>query len=345
MQPCQRDSKSFFEKLQSADGLDLRDNRGKRHELAVVLPGVILALLCHRDGNLSAIWRHLKNHYEQLAEVLGVEKESPVSRAQLPRILERISLSVFDELLINEYGIKLNKEERKWFAIDGKELRGSIEKGHTKGETIVQSVAHGSGQVQSQEVFTVKESSEVKVVRRMLEDKGLAEQKISLDPLHLKPQTLEQIASAKGTYLVGLKENQKEMFYEAGFNVGRDKLLYETATLDKGHGRIEERKYQVYEFADAYQDERWRNSQIRKLVKVNRERIQQRSGKKSQEISYYVSNEEKDYEGLCRAVRGHWQVEVNNHRRDVSLREDAMRSKKSLCNERWHQSEQSCWKY
>lgn len=305
MQPCHRDSKSFFERLQSADGLDLRDNRGKRHELAVVLTGVTLALLCNRDGNLSAVWRHLQNHYEPLVEVLGVEKKKAVSRAHLPRILERISLSVFDELLMNEYGVKLSKQEREWFAIDGKELRGSIEKGRTKGETIVQSVAHESGQVQSQEMFTVKESSEVKVVRRMLSDKELAGQKISLDPLHLKPKTLEQIVSAKGTYLVGLKANQKEMFYEAGFNVGRDKLLFETETLEKGHGRIEERKYEVYEFADAYRNERWRNSQIRKLVKVRRERIEQRSGKKTQEISYYVSDEEKDYKQLCQAVRRH----------------------------------------
>lgn len=340
MQPCQKDNKSFFEKLQLAEGLDLRDNRGKRHDLAVVLTGVTLALLCNRDGNLSAIHRHLENHYEQLVEVLGIEKKKAVSRAQLPRILELIGVEVFDELLIGEYGIKLNKEERRWFAIDGKELRGSIEKGRTKGETIVQSVAHESGQVQSQEAFTVKEDSEVKVVRRMLHNKDLAGQKISLDPLHLKPKTLEKIVQAKGIYLVGLKENQKELFYEAGFNVGRDKLLFETATLEKGHGRIEVRKYGVYEFIEAYQDERWRTCQIKKLVKVNRETIEQKSGKKTQEISYYVSNEEKDLNGLCRAVRGHWQVEVNNHRRDVSLREDAMRSKKNRCNERWQVSEQ-----
>jgi len=340
MQPCQEDNRSFFQKLQSAEGLDLRDKRGKRHDLAVVLTGVTLALLCNRDGNLSAIHRHLDNHYEKLVEVLEVEKKRAVSRAQLPRILERISLEVFDQLLINEYGIKLNKEEQKWFAIDGKELRGSIEKGRTKGETIVQSVAHSSGQVQKQEVFTVKEDSEVKVVRRMLADADLARQKISLDALHLKPATLRPIVQAKGIYLVGLKENQKEMFYEAGFNVGLDKLLYETETLEKGHGRIEERKYGVYEFADVYQDERWKVCQVRTLVCVVRERIEQKSRNKTQEISYYVSNQEKDYEGLCQAVRGHWQVEVNNHRRDVSLKEDALRSKKSRYKKRWQESEQ-----
>ena len=113
MQPCPEDNRSFFEKLQNEKGLDLRDNRGKRHDLAVVLVGVILALLSRRDGNLSSIERHIKNHYEQLVEVLGVEKKRPVSRSQLPNILAEVSVSVFDCLLFANYGIKLNEEEKQ----------------------------------------------------------------------------------------------------------------------------------------------------------------------------------------------------------------------------------------
>lgn len=45
MLPCQEDNRSFFEKLQKAEGLDLRDSRGKRHDLAVILVGVTIAIL------------------------------------------------------------------------------------------------------------------------------------------------------------------------------------------------------------------------------------------------------------------------------------------------------------
>ncbi len=86
MQPCQKNSRSFFEKLQNAEGLDLRDNRGKRHDLAVVLVGVTIALLANRDGCLSSIQRHLAHHYDRLVTALGVEKRRPVSRSQLPLI-------------------------------------------------------------------------------------------------------------------------------------------------------------------------------------------------------------------------------------------------------------------
>src|SRR5260221_10923111 len=144
MQPCPKDNRSFFEKLQNEKGLDLRDNRGKRHDLAVVLIGVMLALLSNRDGNLSSIQRYVQNNYERLVEVLGVEKKRAVSRSQLPNILAEVSVTVFDSLLFANYGIKLNAEERKWFAIDGKELRGSIETGCRRGEAIVQAVSHDS---------------------------------------------------------------------------------------------------------------------------------------------------------------------------------------------------------
>ena len=48
MLPCQENSKSFFRILQNADGLDLRDNRGKKHDLAVVLVGVTIAVLSNQ---------------------------------------------------------------------------------------------------------------------------------------------------------------------------------------------------------------------------------------------------------------------------------------------------------
>jgi len=102
MRPCQKDNSSFFEKLQKAEGLDLRDTRGKRHDLALVLIGVALAVLSNRDGNLSSIHRHMKNHYEKLVEALGLEKKRVVSRSQLPIILEKVS-AIFNQLLSENF--------------------------------------------------------------------------------------------------------------------------------------------------------------------------------------------------------------------------------------------------
>ena len=69
-------------------------------------------------------------------------------------------MTVFDGLLFAHYGIKLNEKEQKWFAIDGTELRGSIETGCRRGEAIVQAVAHEDLQVAAQEYYAGAKESE-----------------------------------------------------------------------------------------------------------------------------------------------------------------------------------------
>jgi predicted transposase YbfD/YdcC len=69
---------------------------------------------------------------------------------------------------------------------------------------------------------------------------------------------------------------------------------------------------------------------MRTVIKVSRQREEVKTGKKSQEESYYVSNEVGKYEQLSEAIRKHWQVETANHIRDCTLKEDKLRSKKSV---------------
>ena len=57
---CPDQDRAFFDLLNQQTELDQRDNRGKKHSLAFVLMGVVMALLAGRDGNLSAIQRHMK---------------------------------------------------------------------------------------------------------------------------------------------------------------------------------------------------------------------------------------------------------------------------------------------
>ena len=43
-----------------------------------------------------------------------------------------------------------------------------------------------------------------------------------------------------------------------------------------------------------------------------------------------MTNETGNYEELADAIRGHWSVETSNHLRDVTFKEDALRSKKRI---------------
>ena len=255
-QPCPFASRSFFQKLQSAQGLDLRDKRGRRHDLAVVLTGLLAALLSNRDGSLSSLHRHLTHHYEALAEALGVEPKKAVSRSQLPLILAQVSSSVLAEVLWAEAGLSLQAQEQQWFAVDGKELRGSIEKGATRGEALVQVVAHASQESVAQDYYTGTKESEVPVVRSLLAASGVVGQKVSLDALHCKPATLGPIAQAGGKYLVGLKGNQKELQQQMKLVVATQASLFQSAGVEKGHGRLETREYEFYDVLEVEKAQR-----------------------------------------------------------------------------------------
>ncbi len=238
-------------------------------------------------------------------------------------------------MLFENFYLKLTPAEREWFAVDGKELRGSIEVGNKRGEAVVQAVSHSSGQVAGQDYYSGEKESEVPVVRKLLREQGLASQKISLDALHCKPASLEIITRSGGKYLVGLKENQKQMKKQVNKVSRTQAFLAKLSNLEKGHGRIERREYEFYDLLEMKKDERWSECQIKTAIKVKRKRIELKSGKTSLEESYYLTNLVGKYEELAEAVRKHWQVETNNHLRDVSLQEDKMRSKKRSYSTQW----------
>jgi hypothetical protein len=66
----------FYAKSQRSKRLDLRDIRGKIHDMPLILTEFILALLCNRDGNLSSLHRHMSNHHELVVDFLGLESAS-----------------------------------------------------------------------------------------------------------------------------------------------------------------------------------------------------------------------------------------------------------------------------
>ena len=172
----------------------------------------------------------------------------------------------------------------------------------------MQAVSHETGETYSQDYYSADKESEVPVVRIMLERNGLCKQKVSLDALRLKPLTLEKIAESGGSYMVGLKENQKELLKQVIQVVKNQAVLWKESEIEKGHGRLEFRSYEFFDLLDVKKARRWHNCKLKTAIKVSRYREELRSGKRSFEQSYYLTNEVGSYEELSKAVRGHWRV-------------------------------------
>ena len=145
------------------------------------------------------------NHFEKLLDATQLTDHKPISRAQLPLLLAKVNGLLFAQLLFEWFDFVLDEEQKQWFSLDGKELRGSIQAGHTRGEVVVSAVAHQQRAVVAQSFYCGTKESERPAVATLIETQHLAQQKLTLDALHLIPTTLRLIHAEKGQYVVGLK--------------------------------------------------------------------------------------------------------------------------------------------
>ena len=231
-------------------------------------------------------------------------------------------------LTMKDYSLSMNSKVQSWFAADGKELRGSIKKGSKRGQAIVQVVRHSDREVVGQNFYDGKKESEVPAVKELLEQTKTKTQKVTLDALHLKPETLKLISKGGGKFLVGLKENQPLLVKQMEDYSYYKPSVYNRLDEDRGHGREEERFYLSYDLENEEFDKRWDEANFQTMIKVLRKQRVTKKNESMYEESYYLSNiSTKNIqvaEELFDAVRNHWQVEVNNYIRDIVLKEDKL---------------------
>ena len=153
--------------------------------------------------------------------------------------------------------------------------------------------------------------------------------KYTLDALHNSHSLLEKIASKGGKYLVQIKSNQKELLEDLYCKTKVSNSTANHTTLEKGHGRIDNRHYELYNIKGNDVHRKWSTTGLATLVKVTRKRNQLKTGKTSTEISYYISNQVAAIKEFTSAIRNHWCVEVNNRIRDVNFGEDHLKSFKN----------------
>lgn len=326
---------------------DHRDPRGKVHNLAFVLCGIVVAIL-HGRKTPSSIQRFMSNRHEDMKEWTCFAAERPISNPQLGRVVRGVDWEAYNSVNNQYHGIEiLYNEESDWIAIDGKELKGSIltkstdGKKEKRGEVLVNAICHRSKISLSSTYYSGNKESEKIYVRTLLKDKDLAGFQVTLDALHCDPLTTSLIENNGGLYLVQIKGNQKILLNQVKKSILNKECLYDEKTLDKAHGRIEERRSQIYSIEDLQFADRWQTSCIKTLVVTNRYVIDVKTEKEYTEISYRISNQpvrKGDFEtmdDLAKAVRGHWSVESDNYVRDVTLKEDNIKNTKGQTSRQW----------
>lgn len=307
---------------------DPRVDRRKLHRLSDILFLSVCASLCGcdtwEDIHLFALTREswLRSH-------ISLENGIP-SVDTIARVFSLIAPEEFETAFRNWVCTLYEPGEDKIIAIDGKRLRGSYGTGKSAIH-MVHAFATESGLALAQ-VKTADKSNEITAIPELLDALVLKGSVVTLDAMGCQKAIVEKVVEKSGDYVISLKGNQGSLhddvrfFLESEHAKGFKQTRHDYyETIEKGHGRVETRRYWVTDQIDWLANkENWRG--LKTIGFVESERCIK--GETSIERRCFIASIGADAKKFSRAVRQHWAVENNLHwQLDVTFDEDKLRAR------------------
>jgi predicted transposase YbfD/YdcC len=315
--------------------IDPRIDRTKEHKLVDILVIALSAVICGAE------------HFTEM-ETFGKAKEGWFRTfLELPngipshdtfgRVLSMLDPAQFQACFLNWVRQIAKLKLGEVIAIDGKSLNGSADTWSGKtASKMISAWATSVGLVIGQK-HVPEGTNEINVVPELLKVLMLKGCIVTVDAANCQTKNAKLIIERGGDYVMALKQNQgtlhadvekaftHEHEAESDFRDVRHSVF---ETQEKGHGRIETRRYVLINdptyIAYLNADGRWFG--LGSICRVERER---RIGDEVQRsIAYFISSlaGSADAEQLEHAIRSHWEVENSLHwRLDIAFREDQSR--------------------
>lgn len=312
---------------------DSRRPRGKRYPLALVLLLAVLAKLAGEDRP-SGIAEWVAHRRTALAAALGLQWTRTPHHNTFRRVFaDAVTPADLDAAVGAFLREQAGAGQSVLISIDGKTVRGSITP-TSRGEHLLAAYLPQEGIVLMQLATGVKEN-EISVAPQLLSLLDLRGKVVTGDAMHTQRTLSAQIVAAGGAYLWIAKDNQPTLRSEiadlfeidertvAGGRLASDRRT--AHTLDKGHGRQEQRTLTLSaELAD-YSD--WPG--LAQVFRLERQRLTTTTGKTEHELVYGLTSLTAAQASAAQVLavsRAHWGIENGlHHCRDVTFHEDATR--------------------
>lgn len=308
---------------------DQRKPRGLRYALTPLLVLLVLARLCGANNpQETAEWVQYRAAW--LKEALGLQWKRMPHHSTFRRVLQAaIRLSELERIagqflgaLAHSGGALLN--------MDGKTLRGTRRDRARQGLHLLALQQARENMVTSQTALRAGEN-EISAAKRLLKKADLQGTIVSGDAIFAQKQLSRQIVNQGGDYLWKVKENQAQLlkhiacFFQT--EAGQSKDVETTRSLDKGHGRIEERVL----LSSSRRADQLEWPFIAQVFRLCSDRLECRTQRRSLQTHYGITSlspMDADATRLLELTRSHWAIENGLHyRRDVTFKEDACRMK------------------
>lgn len=314
---------------------DPRKARGQRYPWELLLT-VIAAALASAQPHGRAISQWVREHADELADILVTAHGRIPSEATLRRALQAVDVVALDACVqalwpATERPVtEPAAAELIGVAIDGKAVRGV--RAHGRIVHLVSLVRH-DGRVLAQTAVADK-TNEITAAPGLLASQPLHGRVVTMDALLTQRALARQIRRQGGQYLMAVKDNQptvlnaiRTLFSEPPWlPAERTQEAWEGQTMEKGHGRLETRTLLASTTLNTYL--RWPD--VGQVLQRTCRRVQMATGEVTEETSYAITSltpAQASPAVLERLWRGHWTIENRvHHVRDVAFAEDATRA-------------------
>lgn len=320
---------------------DPRLPRRRKHELIDVLMIAVTALLCGAE-NFTHMAQFGKAKEAWLRTFLTLTHGIP-SHDTFRRVFMLLSPEKFSAVFLSWTQSLRQAVGAEVVALDGKTVRRSFDSAKSQSAIHLVSAWASANRLVLGQIKVDDKSNEITAVPELLRALELAGCIITVDALNCQKNIAKEIQEADADYVLALKGNHATAHEE--IQTFLDAALEETLaarppgaklsagaatlatweTVDKGHGRVETRRYyQSAELAWFADRAAWEGLRTVGMVEARREV----RGKLTVERRYYLSSLPLDVATFARAVREHWGVENQLHWvLDVQLNEDQNRAR------------------
>jgi hypothetical protein len=165
---------------------DFRTKDGRRHPLWLVLLFVVMATMNGAIGN-RACGDFVKRHKMALIKKFGIARHGVPSYSTIRRVMIGVNFEHLVEKFNNWAKVYVELETEEWCGIDGKSIKGTVEKYNSSGQnfvSIVSAFAGERGLIVGVSKFDNKEKSEIEVVQELIQMLDLTGVIMTFDSLH-----------------------------------------------------------------------------------------------------------------------------------------------------------------